>query len=613
MPRNSRREKTARLILNKTPALRSLLTGNYRIWIRQNEPGKNSLEEQKIKALAFADRPLISIVVPVFSPPLKVLHEMVQSVLAQSYQNWELCLANGETTSSIIQRVLETYAKQDKRIRVKALETNQGIAGNTNAAIEMAQGSFIGFLDHDDCLAPFALYEVVSAINQYSETDLLYSDEDYLSADGKRRYNPVFKPILSIDYLRAGNYMPHFLVLRKELGDRLGWLRLGFDGAQDYDLILRTVERARWVTHIPQVLYHWRALPTSTASTLDAKTYASEAGLRAISEHLERCDLKGTVQVGPTPTIYQMRYEIPTPSLVSIIIPNHEHAKDLRRCVDSILSQTIYQHYEILIVENNSQSEDIFALYRQLQVQDKRVRVLEYRHHPFNYSEINNFAVDLSTGSLLVFLNNDTEVISPNWLERMLEYAQRPDVGAVGAKLYFPNNLIQHAGLIVGMGVGAGHYFVGYPRDYPGYRYNLLLPQNLSAVTAACLMIRKEVFDEVGGFDPNYQLGYGDIDLCLKLRQKDYLVVWTPHAELIHHESLTRGYEDTPEKEARFYREAKLLMTKWADFFAAGDPYYNPNLTLSRGDFSLRAGVCNQTPRPARGLLSPRASIKKQS
>jgi len=346
---------------------------------------------------------------------------------------------------------------------------------------------------------------------------------------------------------------------------------------------------------------------------LDAKTYASEAGLQAVSEHLERCGLKGTAQVGSAPTIYQVRYEIQATPVVSIIIPNHEHAKDLLRCINSILSQSTYQRYEILIIENNSHREDIFALYEQLENQDKRVRVMKYPHEPFNYSEINNFAITLASGEVLLFLNNDTQVLKPDWLERMLEYALRPDVGAVGAKLYYPNMLVQHAGMIVGIGVGARHYFVGYPKDDPGYRYNLVVPQNLSAVTAACLMIRKDVFNEVGGFDPDYQLGYGDIDLCLKLRQKDYLIVWTPYAELIHYESMTRGYEDTPQKEARFYREANLLITNWADFFAAGDPYYNPNLTLSQGDFSIRSGICNHTPRPARGLISRAASYKKQS
>jgi hypothetical protein len=335
-PRNSWREKIARIILRKIPALRSLLAGSYRAWISKNEADQKALEEQKNQALAFSEQPLISIVVPVFSPPLKVFHAMIRSVLAQSYQNWELCLVNGDSSSTEICQALEAYAAQDSRIKVKSLENNLGISGNTNVAIEMAQGYFIGFLDHDDCLAPFALYEVVNALNQYPTTDLFYSDEDYLSADGRRRYNPVFKPVFSIDYLRAANYITHFLLLRKELGARLGWLRQGFDGAQDYDLILRAVEQARLVTHIPQVLYHWRAMSTSTASTQDAKTYAREAGLRAVREHLTRCGLLADVENGLHPGLYRVNYQLNNPPLVSIIIPNHEHAVDLQRCIDSI-------------------------------------------------------------------------------------------------------------------------------------------------------------------------------------------------------------------------------------------------------------------------------------
>lgn len=594
-----------RLLLRKIPSLRALFTENYQSWIKKNEPDSAGLQKQNARARSFTHQPLFSVVVPVFAPPLNVLHEMIRSVLAQSYPNWELCLVNGDPLSSTIQQALEIYAAQDERIRIKTLEKNLGIAGNTNSAIEMAQGDFIGFLDHDDCLAPFALFEMAAAINEFPESDLLYSDEDYLSVDGKRRYNPVFRPAFSIDYLRAANYMPHFLVIRKNLGDRLGWLHPGFDGAQDYDLILRAAEQARWITHIPQVLYHWRALLTSTASSLDAKSYAGAAGLRALRAHLDRCGLPAVVQLGQSATIYQVKYEIPDPALISIIIPNHEHAAELRQCVDSILRYSSYPHYEILIVENNSQQPETLTLYNELQQRDQRVRLVEYHQQPFNYAEINNFAAGMARGSVLLFLNNDTEVITPDWLERMLEYAIRPDVGAVGARLYYPTMLIQHAGVVVGMGVGAGHYFVGYPKEYPGYRYNLFLPQNLSAVTAACLMMRRTVFDEVGRFGPEYRLAFGDIDLCLKVRKKDYLVVSTPYAELIHYESMTRGYEDTLEKEARFHNEANLLMNQWAGFLSEGDPFYNPNLTLNRGDFSIRAGICPHPVRTVRGIKAP--------
>ena len=528
---------------------------------------------------------------------------MIQSVLDQSYQNWELCLANGDPA---VQKDFDAYTAQDKRIKVKQLESNLGIGGNTNAAIGMAGGEFIAFLDQDDCLAPFALYETVSAINQYPETDLLFSDEDYLTADSKRRYNPVFKPVFSIDYLRAANYMLHFLVVRKELGDRLGWLRDGFEGAQDFDLILRAVEQAHWITHVPKVLYHWRALPTSTAATQDAKVYAHSAGVLAVEEHLKRCGLEADVKDGPYPGLVRVEYQVSSSPLISIIIPNYEHAEDLSNCIDLILSRSTYQNYEILIVENNSRSKEIFSLYEQLKKRDQRIRILEFSDTPFNFSEINNYSVGQSSGDVLLFLNNDTRIINPDWLDRMLEYALRPDVGAVGAKLYFPNKLLQHGGVIIGMGGCAGHHFVGTPMDDPGYRYNLIVPQNLSAVTGACLMMRRKVFDEVGGFDTDYQLAFGDIDLCLKVRQKGYLITWTPFAELIHHESLTRGYEDTRIKESRFFWEADLLKKRWPDIFATGDPYYNPNLMLKKGYFSVQAEICDQAPRVTKGLFPPK-------
>lgn len=573
---------------------------DYQAWIKQNEPDQSALEEQKSRALSFTNQPLISIVVAVVSPSLTGLHEMLRAILAQSYQNWEVCLVVEKTVTNAMRQALAAYAAQDGRFRVKVLGTNRGIAGNTNAAIEMAQGDFIGFLDQNDCLAPFALYEVVDALNQQPETDLFYSDEDHLSVDGKHRHDPGFKPAFSIDYLRANNYIAHFLVLRKTLGAKIGWMRLGFDGAQDYDLILRAVEQARWITHIPQVLYHARASASSLASPTNSS--AGETGLRAVREHLARCGVGATVEQAQSPVIYRVKYEISDNPLVSIIIPNHEHAGDLRRCVNSILTQSMYTDYEILIMENNSRQAETISLYQELQERDARVRVVEYHQQPFNYSEINNHAASLARGSVLLFLNNDTQVITPGWLERMLEYAIRPDVGAVGVRLYFKNLLIQHTGVIVGLGAGAGHFFVGYPRNYAGYRNNLFTPQDLSAVTAACLMMRRSVFDEIGGFGPEYRLAFGDIDLCLKARQKKYLVVCTPYAELIHYESMTRGIEDTREKEARFTEEANLLLERWAGFLAMGDPSYNPNLSLSRGDFSVRAGVCQPAPRPVEGL-----------
>ncbi len=597
IPRKSKRESFVRQFLRKISALRLALGVDYRAWIKQNEPNKQALENQETWAKSFALQPTISLVVVINSPSTKDLHEMIHSVLNQSYQNWELCLASEPSNPNDIQKVLKNCAAQDERIKIKAAAANHESAPTTNSAIEMAQGEFIGFLDQKDRLAPFALFAIVEALNQYPETDLFYSDEDQLSGDGLRRSNPIFKPAFSIDYLRAYNYIQHFLVVRRTSGSQIDWLRAGCDGAQFYDLSLRSAESARLVTHIPQVLIHIRQMPG-----MAAESATSQANQRILREHLERCNLKALVQLGATAAICQVKYEIHDAPLISIIIPNHEHAEVLRRCVNSILEISTYTQYEILIVENNSQEPETFNLYQELQQRDARVRVLEYHQQPFNYSNINNYGVSMARGKFLLFLNNDTQTITADWLERLLEYALRPDVGVVGARLYFPNMLIQHTGVILGLGAGAGHYFVGYPRGNPGYRNNLLTPLNLSAVTAACMMMRRTVFDEVGGFGEKYRLAFGDIDLCLKVRQKKYLVVCTPYAELIHYESITRGFDDSHENKTRFSNESNLLLEQWVDFLAQGDPYYNPNLTLARGDFSLRSGVCPQRARSEPGV-----------
>jgi len=325
--------------------------------------------------------------------------------------------------------------------------------------------------------------------------------------------------------------------------------------------------------------------------------------IEVLRDHFERCGLIAQVEEGISPGLLKVKYKLFSTPLISIIIPNHEHAEDLRRCIDSIMSLSSYSHFEIIIVENNSKSAEVFELYKKLQERDGRIRVLTCPQEIFNFSEINNFATRKAKGDFLLFLNNDTQVINPDWLERMLEFAQRQDVGAVGAKLLYPSMLIQHAGIIIGMGIGAGHYFVDLPKDDIGYGNNLVVPQNLSAVTAACIMVRKTVFDEVNGFDPEYQLGFGDIDFCLKLRQRDFLIVWTPYVELLHFESLTRGYEDDEQKRMRFFREANLMMSRWAEIIKNGDPYYNPNLSLSRVDFSIMANKCNTNPRASKGVF----------
>ncbi|MDP2966407.1 MAG: glycosyltransferase family 2 protein, partial [Pelolinea sp.] len=517
--------------------------------------------------------------------PEDVLRDTLDSVLNQTYTNWQLCIANGSPKAVTTTRVLKEYEEKDQRVHLVTLEKNLGIAGNTNAAIALANGRYVAFLDHDDCLAPFALFEVVNAINTHPQADVFYSDEDMLTANGKIRCKPHFKSAFNLELLRGVNYMCHFLVIRKTIGDKVGWLREGFEGAQDFDLVLRVVEKSRWVAHIPRILYHWRAIASSTAYNPDVKNYATNAGILALQDHMSRLGKTAQVKQAKYPTNYRITYSIPGNPMVSIIIPNHDHAEDLRRCVDSILLKTTYLNYEIMIIENNSREVETFELYEYLK-KTACVHVIEY-HQPFNYSQTNNFAIKEVSGKVILLLNNDTEVINPDWLERMLEYALQPEVGAVGAKLYYPDGTLQHGGIFLAINGGiAGHTHKGAPRDISGYRNRLILPQNLSAMTAACLMMRREVFNQVAGFDERFKLAFGDVDLCLKLREKGYLNVWTPYAELYHYESLTRGYEDTPEKKTRFKKEVDYFNEKWKQIQDLGDPYYNPNL-IAEGNFNF--------------------------
>jgi len=558
---------------------------SYKRWILNNEPDQNTLAEQRVVGKQFQYHPLVSIITPVYNTPIKILNAAIRSVIEQTYDNWELCIANGSPQVVNLRTVLDNYARQDPRIKIVHLMDNLGIAGNTNAALGLATGDFIGLLDHDDLLAPFALFEVVRALQLDSELDVIYSDEDKTDKS-RQRFNPFFKPDFSPDYLRNVNYMPHFLVVRKSLGDQVGWFRKGYDGAQDYDLILRLVEKARGITHIPKILYHWRAWAGSTAREGISKPYANDAGKKALQEHLERVVFPAQVVDGPYPTFYRVCYQINNTPLVSIIIPNQDQALHLETCINSILQKTTYSNFEIILVENGSKEQETFNLYKRLE-KNPQIHLI-YWDEPFNYSRINNWAATQANGEVILFLNNDTQVINGDWLEQMLQFAIRQDVGVVGAKLYYPDDTIQHAGVIVGIGGVAGHPYKHFPIGYEGYFSRLFSVQNVSAVTAACMMMRKQVLQEVYGFDESYVLAFGDVDLCLGVLQKGYLNVWTPYAELYHYESKTRGYEDTPEKMARFTREVDYFKHKWEGFLEKGDPYYNPNLTLDHEDFRLK-------------------------
>jgi GT2 family glycosyltransferase len=554
----------------------------YLLSVKKVEDGKDIKRE---RAKAFQYRPKVSIIVPVYNTNEKWLRLCIKSLLTQVYDNWELCIVDGGSTKPLVREVLEGYAKQDGRIKVKFLTENKGIAGNSNEALALASGEFVGFLDHDDELASSALYEVVKLLNEDREIDFIYSDEDKISGGGKR-FEPHFKPNWSPDTLRSYNYIAHFAVIRKKVIDEIGGFREGYDGSQDHDLFLRVVERTQKIVHIPKILYHWRSHPFSAASSTKAKKYAYDSGKKALNDHINRIGLNGKVSDGLFLGSYYIKYHINGSPAVSIIIPNKDKVNVLGQCINSILQRSFYKNYKIFIVDNQSIEAETFKYYKELKNESK-VKILYY-NKPFNFSAINNYAVSQIDSEYIIFLNNDTEVISSNWIEAMLEFAQRRDVGAVGALLYYPNDTIQHAGVILGIGGVGNHSHKHFLRNDLGYMGRAKIIQNLSAVTAACLMTKKEVFYEVEGFDEKYSNAFNDVDFCLKIRKSDYLIVYTPYAELYHHESLSRGYEDTEEKKIRFRKEIEFFQRKWRDVLTKGDPYYNPNLTLDREDFSIR-------------------------
>lgn len=553
----------------------------YLLSLNKLEESKNTKEKT---AKVFQYRPKVSIIIPVYNTNEKWLRLCIESVLNQVYDNWELCIIDGGSTKSHIRKVLKEYAKQDSRIRVNFLTENKGIAGNSNEALALASGEFIALLDHDDELASSALYEVVKLLNENPALDFIYTDEDKITIKGKR-IDPHFKPDWSPDTLYSCNYITHFSVIRKNLVDIVGGFREGYDGAQDHDLFLRVTEITSKIVRIPEVLYHWRTIPQSAASSSNAKPYAYMAAKKAIKDSLNRRKIDAEVLDGPSTSFYRVKYKILGNPKVSIIIPTSDKVKVLQRCIQSVLNKTEYDNYEILVVTNQNKETQSFRYYEEIKSNSK-VRITEY-DGTFNYSKIINYAVPLLDSRYIIFLDSDTEIISREWITAMLEHVQRKEVGIAGALLYYPNDTIQHAGVIIGINGVAGHSHKYFPRNTFGYMNRVKIIQNLSAVTAACLMTKKNVFEEVGGFDENYSHTY-DLDFCLKVKEKGYLIVYTPYSELYHHKSLSRSYEDTLEKQARFKKEVEYFQRKWKDVLAKGDPYYNPNLTLDKEDFSIR-------------------------
>lgn len=573
-------KNTFRLALNYA---RHGRRSTYEQWIRKYDVTERDLQNQK--KITFLENLKVSIVIPLYRTKPEFLIELIRSLQAQSYSNWELCMADASGEPSPLTALLTEESENDPRVRFCTLKENGGISENTNAAIAMATGDLIAFTDHDDLLAPNAMFEVINAIHKDPEIDVLYSDEDKIDLEGAHRFDPNFKPDFNQDLLNSVNYICHLFVVRKEIIDKVGVLRKEFDGAQDYDFIFRATEAAKKIHHIPKMLYHWRAHPDSTAENPESKLYAFEAGKRAIQAHYERCGIPAEVTDMAYYGTYRSVYHWQEEPLLSIMIPNKDHTEDLDKCVRSILEKSTYSNFEILVIENNSEDPKTFEYYKKLEAEDPRVRVVYFKGE-FNFSRINNFGAENAKGDYLLLLNNDTEMIAPESLAEMMGYAMREDVGIVGARLYFADETIQHCGVIVGIAGFAGHCFVNLSRYDVGYMNRIVTACDYSAVTAACLLTKRSVYEAVGGMTEDFKVALNDIDYCLKVRELGKTVVYDPYAEFYHYESKSRGYEVGKDKQSRFDKEVQMFRDKWKTFLDAGDPMYNPNLTLERLDFS---------------------------
>lgn len=627
--RENRIHKAFRILFSKGPAevARRIkhkieMPNIYHKWFLDQRVTEEELEKQR--GHEFRYMPKISILVPTYRTPEKMLREMIESVIAQSYSNWELCIADGSAGSKIdadgkkvdsgeehspIEGILAEYAAKDSRIKYKVLAENGGISRNTNEALKMAEGECIALLDHDDLLEPDALFEVVKKM-QNPVSKLCYTDEDKVTSDLKKYIDPNFKPDFSIDLFRSHNYITHFFVVQKVIVDKAGGFNSEFDGAQDYEFMFRCIEEALCtemmprkriplseveygdqraqdvVAHVPRVLYHWRLAKGSTADKPENKLYAYEAGRRAIEEHLKRAEISAETELTGMWGMYHTTYAVAGLPLLSIIIPNKDHAEDLENCIRSIEEKSSYKNIEYIIVENNSTEPQTFALYEKLQKEHENLRVVLWEKE-FNYSAINNYATEFAKGQFLLFLNNDTEMLSENAISEMLGVCVRNDVGIVGAKLLYPDNTVQHAGIVLGFRGYAQHVFSGIGRNDYGFMVRARINMDYNAVTGACLMISKENFDNLGGFDEFFPVAGNDVDLCLRIREKGKLVVYNAFSEWYHYESKTRGYEDTPEKKARYESEIENFRVRWGERIDQGDEYYNPNFSLEKPPYEV--------------------------
>lgn len=562
---------------------------NYPIWFADRRAKSGDILRQS--SIAFPLEPVFSIIVPLYKTPLDLFEEMIQSVLDQSYANWELILVNASPEETELAAKINNATAADSRIREVALDENMGISLNTRKGIEVASGDYVCFFDHDDVLTPDALFEYTAAINNDPQIDLLYCDEDKIMLNGKFGA-PYFKPDYSIDLLRNNNYICHFLCIRKSLLDTLEPSPKDVDGAQDHDLTLKVAEKSSHIHHVPKILYHWRMCEGSTATDTSQKSYATEAGIRAVTRHLDRSGIKAKVEGDLNPFTYRVTYEIAEPlPLVSIVIPSKDNSDVLDTCIRSIVEKTTYANYEIIVIENNSEEQVTFDYYDQISNELPNVRIIKF-DGSFNFSKIINFGVANSQGDYLMLLNNDTELITPNWLEELVGICSRSDVGAVGVRLWSPDDTIQHAGVGI-LGQAAEHLNFGYPRNRTGYFGLTEKPQNMSAVTAACMMVRRDIFNSVSGFDEGFEVAYNDVDFCLRLRDSGKLIVYWPYVELYHYESLSRGHDTSPKKKIRLHKEASKLNERWTRYYTEGDPYYNPNLYRENGMYLLNPKVPN--------------------
>ena len=547
-------------------------------------------EAKKQRETVFENKVKFSILVPLYNTPEKFLTDMLDSVKYQTYENWELCLADGsDHEHAYVGEICKKYAKEDERIVYHVLDHNYGISGNTNECLKLATGDYIGLFDHDDILHPATLFEYTKAINE-TGADYIYCDEITFEGDSIDHMIVLhFKPDFAIDNLRGNNYICHFSAFSRELLDETGLFRSEYDGSQDHDMILRLTTKAEKVCHVPKALYYWRSHKASVAQDINAKTYAIDAAKRAVHDHIQAVygmDAK-VESTRAFPTIFRIRYPILEKPLISIVIPNKDHMEDLSRCVESIVNKSTYPNYEIIVVENNSETKEIFDYYKALE-HNERIRIVKYEGD-FNYSRINNFGVSFANGKYVLLLNNDMKIITREWMEELLMYAQRPDVAAVGGKLYYADNSIQHAGIVIGLGAhrAAGHTHYKDDKMHLGYMGRLCYAQDVTAVTGACLLVEKDQYDEVGGLDETFSVAFNDVDFCLKLRKAGYLNVFTPFCELFHYESKTRGMEEG-EKLKRFQNEVALFREKWKAELEAGDPYFNPNFSLDYSDYTIK-------------------------